>query len=60
MDEYELEIQNVRRTLAELRERHSRPELIEEYEAELRNLRALYRGEKGQWEAFWNRDYTHN
>ena len=43
MDEYELEIQNVRRTLAELRERHSRPELIEEYEAELRNLRALYR-----------------
>jgi hypothetical protein len=24
------------------------------------HLRALYRGEKGQWEAFWNRDYTHN
>jgi hypothetical protein len=21
-------------------------------------LRALYRGEKGQWEAFWNRDHT--
>jgi hypothetical protein len=24
------------------------------------HLRALYRGEKGQWEAFWNRDYTPN
>jgi hypothetical protein len=24
------------------------------------HLRALYRGEKGQWEAFWNRDYTQN
>ena len=24
------------------------------------HLRALYRSEKGQWEAFWNRDYTHN
>jgi hypothetical protein len=22
------------------------------------HLRALYRGEKGQWEALWNRDYT--
>jgi Uncharacterised protein family (UPF0236) len=22
------------------------------------HLRALYRSEKGQWEAFWNRDYT--
>lgn len=24
------------------------------------HLRALYRSEKGQWEAFWNRDSTHN
>jgi hypothetical protein len=24
------------------------------------HLRALYRGEKGQWEAFWNRKYSHN
>jgi hypothetical protein len=24
------------------------------------HLRALYRSEKGQWAAFWNRDYTHN
>ncbi len=24
------------------------------------HLRALYRSEKGQWEAFWNRAYTHN
>ncbi len=24
------------------------------------HLRALYRSEKDQWEAFWNRDYTHN
>src|SRR5690242_15999276 len=43
MDEYELEIESVRRTLAQLRERQARPELIAEYEAELRNLRALYR-----------------
>jgi hypothetical protein len=24
------------------------------------HLRALYRSEKGQWEAFWNRNYTRN
>ena len=24
------------------------------------HLRALYRSEKGQWEAFWNRDYSNN
>jgi hypothetical protein len=22
------------------------------------HVRALYRSEKGQWEAFWNRDFT--
>jgi hypothetical protein len=24
------------------------------------HLRALFRGEEGQWDAFWNRDFTHN
>ena len=24
------------------------------------HLRALYRSEKGQWDAFWRRDYAHN
>jgi hypothetical protein len=24
------------------------------------HLRALYRSEKGQWEAFWDRDFSHN
>ena len=24
------------------------------------HLRALYRSEKGQWEAFWNRDFSTN
>ena len=24
------------------------------------HLRALYRSEKGQWEAFWNREFSHN
>jgi hypothetical protein len=24
------------------------------------HLRALYRSEKGQWEAFWHRDFSHN
>jgi hypothetical protein len=24
------------------------------------HLRALYRSEKGQWEAFWNRDFSLN
>ena len=23
-------------------------------------LRALYRSEKGQWEAFWNREFSRN
>jgi len=27
---------------------------------EVGHLRALYRGEKGQWEAFWSRDYCRN
>jgi hypothetical protein len=43
MDEYQLEIQNLRRQLAHLREADADPALIEEYEAEVRNLTALYR-----------------
>jgi signal transduction histidine kinase len=42
VDEYTLEISAVRRTLARLKADKAEPALIEEYEAELRNLRALY------------------
>jgi hypothetical protein len=42
VDEYQIEIGEVRRTLARLRAEQARPELIEEWEAELRNLVALY------------------
>jgi len=42
MDEYELEIRHIRRTLARLRAEEAAASLIEEYEAELRNLVALY------------------
>lgn len=42
MDEYQLEIQAIRRTLAKLRADEAEPELIEEYEAEMRILVALY------------------
>jgi hypothetical protein len=42
VDEYELEITEIRRTLARLRAEKAGEELIEEYEAELRNLVALY------------------
>ncbi len=42
MDEYELEIGQVRRTLAKLVAGHGDPLVIHEYELELRNLRALY------------------
>ena len=42
MDEYQLEINDVRRTLARLKADKADEALIEEYEAELRNLRALY------------------
>ena len=43
MDEYQLEIQSLRRTLARLREADADPALIEEYETEYRNLSSLYR-----------------
>ena len=42
MDEYQLEIQHLRRQLAHLHETEADPALIEEYEAEVRNLTALY------------------
>jgi len=42
MDEYQIEISSIRRTLAGLKADKADPALIEEYEAELRNLRALY------------------
>ena len=42
MDEYQLEINEIRRTLARLKADKADAALIEEYEAELRNLRALY------------------
>lgn len=42
MDEYQLEISEIRRTLARLKADKADVSLIEEYEAELRNLRALY------------------
>jgi hypothetical protein len=42
MDEYALEINGLRRTLARLREQEAEAALIDECEAELRNLSALY------------------
>jgi hypothetical protein len=42
VDEYQLEIQSIRSTLTRLRADEADPELIEEYEAELRILVALY------------------
>src|SRR6202022_3381919 len=42
VDEYQIEIQALRRKLATLRDQDADADLIEEYEAELRNLTALY------------------
>lgn len=42
VDEYQIEIQSIRRTLSRLKGDKAEPALIEEYEAELRNLVALY------------------
>jgi len=42
VDEYALEIDSLRRTLERLRLEEAAPAVIEEYEAELRILRALY------------------
>lgn len=51
MDEYQLEIQQLRRQLAHLREIEADPALIEEHEAELRNLNALYTATRDTYEA---------
>jgi hypothetical protein len=42
VDEYQLEIQSLRRTLARLRDEEADSALIEEYETEYRNLSSLY------------------
>jgi hypothetical protein len=42
VDEYQLEINEIRRTLARLKADKADEALIDEYEAEYRNLRALY------------------
>ncbi|MBV9099411.1 MAG: hypothetical protein JOZ46_07565 [Candidatus Dormibacteraeota bacterium] len=42
-DEYRLEIRGLQRQLAHLQETDGDPVLIDEYDAELRNLTALYR-----------------
>ena len=51
MDEYQLEIQHLRRQLARLQETEADPALIEEYEAEVRNLTALYRASQVTFDA---------
>ena len=43
MDEYQIEIRDLRRTLARLEADEAAPELIAEYEAEVRIHSALYR-----------------
>lgn len=51
MDEYQLEIQQLTRQLDHMRETEADPQLISEYEAELRNLNALYRATSETYEA---------
>lgn len=55
VDEYQLEINEIRRTLARLKADKADAALIEEYEAELRNLRALYQAANDTLDA-GNRD----
>jgi len=43
MDEYQLEIRDLRRTLARLEQDEAAPDLINEYEAEVRMHTSLYR-----------------
>jgi len=43
VNEYELEIDSIKRALARLRAAEAAAAVIEEYEVELRNLQALYR-----------------
>ena len=51
MDEYQLEIQSLRRMLARLREDEADSALIEEYETEYRNLSSLYRAATETYDA---------
>jgi hypothetical protein len=51
VDEYQLEIQALRRKLASLRDQDADASLIEEYEAELRNLTALYQAARDTFDA---------
>jgi len=51
VDEYQLEIESLRRQLMSLREQEADPSLLEEYEAEVRNLVALYRAARTTYEA---------
>jgi hypothetical protein len=50
VDEYQIEIRQLRRTLAKLKAEKAREELIEEYEVELRILVALYQAATETWE----------
>jgi hypothetical protein len=51
VDEYQLEIQALRRRLATLRDLEADSALIEEHEAELRNLTALYQAARDTFDA---------
>ena len=51
LDEYQIEIRDIRRTLGRLRAEKAREEIIAEYEAELRNLVALYEAARVTLEA---------
>ena len=51
VDEYQLEINDIRRTLARLKADKADAALIAEYEAELRTLRALYQAAVATLEA---------
>ncbi len=51
MDEYQLEIGSVRQILDRLRATEAHPALIDEYEAELRNLNALYQAARDTFTA---------
>jgi hypothetical protein len=51
VDEYQLEIQTLRHTLARLRDEEADADVIEEYEAQMRNLSSLYKAARETYEA---------
>jgi hypothetical protein len=51
VDEYQLEIQSLRRALAKLRDEEADSALIEEYETEYRNLSSLYKAATDTFDA---------